>query len=110
MRVLVCGGRHFCNQAWVNKTLNEIRGITEIINGGATGADHCAREWAKAHGVALRTFQAEWSRHGKRAGPLRNIRMILEGKPDLVVAFPGGRGTKHMVTLAYGRGVKVLRG
>jgi hypothetical protein len=38
--------------------------------------------------------QGEWDELGKKAGPLRNQRMLDEGKPDLVVAFPGGGGTK----------------
>ena len=44
---------------------------------------------------------------GKRAGPLRNQRMLDEGKPDLVVAFPGGGGTKDMVRRAVKAGVSV---
>jgi hypothetical protein len=42
------------------------------------------------------------------AGPIRNQRMLVEGKPDLVVAFPGGKGTAGMVTLARNAGVDVI--
>ena len=44
--------------------------------------------------------QGEWDELGKKAGPLRNQRMLDEGKPNLVVAFPGGGGTKDMVRRA----------
>jgi hypothetical protein len=42
-----------------------------------------------------------------KAGPLRNYQMLEEGKPDLVVAFPGGGGTKDMVRRAVKAGVSV---
>jgi hypothetical protein len=42
---------------------------------------------------------------GKTAGPLRNQRMLDEGKPDLVVAFPGGGGTKDIVRRAVKAGL-----
>jgi len=54
------------------------------------------------------TFDADW-KLGKKAGPLRNQRMIDEGRPDLVVAFPGGKGTADMVRRAEAAGVKVLK-
>jgi len=51
--------------------------------------------------------QGEWDELGKKAGPLRNQRMLDEGKPDLVVAFPGGGGTKDMVRRAVKAGVAI---
>jgi len=51
--------------------------------------------------------QGEWDELGKKAGPLRNQRMLDEGKPDLVVAFPGGGGTKDMVRRAVSAGVAI---
>jgi len=51
---------------------------------------------------------AEWDKFGRRAGPLRNEQMLREGKPDVVVAFPGGRGTAHMVRIAKEAGIDVL--
>jgi len=53
------------------------------------------------------TFDAEWHRHGKRAGPIRNQRMLEEGQPDLIVAFPGGHGTADMVRRARQAGIEV---
>jgi len=46
--------------------------------------------------------------HGRAAGPVRNAQMLAEGKPDFVVAFPGGRGTADMCKQARARGVKVV--
>ena len=53
-------------------------------------------------------FPAEWKKHGKAAGPIRNRKMLQDGKPDLVLAFPGGRGTANMVELATDAGIRVM--
>lgn len=111
MRVLVCGGRDYRNVSAVRHSLDTLhakRGITLIIEGGQTGADQLAREWAQRRGIAVLTVEADWS-IGKRAGPLRNQRMLDEGKPDGAVAFPGNRGTADMIRRAQAAGLKVWK-
>lgn len=76
------------------------RPFAVLIHGCATGADIMAGEWAKANGIPVLEYPALWKLHNKRAGPIRNVQMLEEGNPDLVVAFPGGRGTAHMVGIA----------
>jgi hypothetical protein len=78
-----------------------------IIEGGAQGADRFAREWAEAHAVKVETYYADW-RVGPKAGPIRNQRMLDDGRPDVVVAFAGGRGTADMVRRAMRAGVQVI--
>jgi hypothetical protein len=109
--VLVCGGRDYDNQALVDETLDalcETVTVALLVNGGATGADRCASAWAVKRGVSLQMFHANWVTEGNRAGPLRNERMLKEAEPDLVIAFPGGRGTAHMVCIARAAGVRVI--
>ena len=67
-----------------------------------------AGSWAKAFGYEVQKFPANWKEYGKRAGYIRNAQMLNEGKPDLVVAFPGGKGTQMMIKLAKAAGVKVV--
>jgi hypothetical protein len=111
MKVLVCGGRDFTNSAYVFSTLDKLHEatpITALMQGGAKGADDLARQWAASNpGVKRYVCHADWATHGRSAGPKRNARM-LEWQPDLVVAFPGGRGTANMVGLAKAAGVKVV--
>ena len=111
MRVLVCGGRDYQDAARVSQVLqigHEKYKYSAVIEGGAKGADAWAAMWARSHGLPVVTFPADWGRDGKAAGPKRNQRMIDEGKPDMVIAFPGGRGTADMVRRAKAAGVKVL--
>ena len=111
MKVLVCGGRNFNDPLTLGSWLGGIHkdhGITEIIHGGASGADHMAGEFARWQGIPIRVFTPMWRTHGKAAGPIRNKQMIDVGKPDLVIAFPGGRGTADMVKQARAAGIRVL--
>ena len=111
MRVLVCGGRNYSDRLFLFDVLDRIHArcpITTIIEGGATGADRIARSWANKNHIEVFTYPANWELHGHRAGPVRNAKMLREGRPDLVVAFKGGRGTTHMVSIAGEAGVRLL--
>lgn len=137
MRILVCGGRDFGNvpdrdhelyqerlaQAlfvyWTMDAIAEEFSVNYntddnwlptdivIISGMAKGADTCAVNWAVINWCHVDEYRAEWDKYGKRAGYIRNQQMLDEGKPDLVVAFPGGRGTAMMVDIARKAGVEV---
>ena len=85
-----------------------MRGVTEVIHGGARGADYVMGEIAKAAGLPVSIYPADWRKHGKKAGPIRNQLMLDDGKPDCVLAYPGGRGTADMVRRAKVAGVRVV--
>lgn len=111
MRVLVCGGRRFDDK---NKLVEELQTLLlrhdlEIIEGGAPGADTMAYQWCASNSVVCHHYPAEWSRYGYRAGPIRNQKMIDDGRPDLVLAFPGGKGTADMIRRAEAAGIEVRK-
>lgn len=111
MRLLVCGGRDFSDCQLVWDTLDRFAKsevIDCIIEGDARGADRIAGAWAKRHRIDLRLFPADWATDGKAAGPRRNQKMLDEGKPDMVIAFPGGAGTADMVRRAVSASVPVM--
>lgn len=111
MRVLVCGGRDYDDRDHIWGVLNTIDAKTRIdvvIHGCATGADSEGMVWAQTMERECVPFQANWRNYGPGAGPMRNQRMLDEGKPDLVLAFPGGRGTADMVRRAKSAGVRVV--
>jgi predicted Rossmann-fold nucleotide-binding protein len=110
MKVVVCGGRDFRERAFAFaelSRLHDLYGFTEVIQGGAKGADSLAYWWAKNKEIPVKTVNAQWEIHGKSAGVIRNF-VMADMKPDLVIAFPGGRGTKDMVRIARKRGIKVI--
>jgi hypothetical protein len=115
MRVLVCGGREFDDWALFTKSIKEHIGVFRgpnpditIIQGGATGADFLAKVYAKWVGFSHREFKADWKKHGRAAGYIRNKQMLVEGQPNLVIAFPGGDGTADMIAQAKKAGVEVI--
>lgn len=110
-RLLVCGGRDYSDRRRAYVELDRIHvayPISVIICGAAAGADRLAMDWAAARRVKCLPFPADWEKHGRRAGPIRNQQMLDEGVPTLVVAFPGGTGTADMVRRATKAGIKVL--
>jgi cysteine synthase len=100
MKILVCGGREYTDRSRVatvlQKCLDRYKTIT-IIHGDARGADRLARDWAIDNSIDQIAFPADWDKHKKAAGPIRNQQMLDEGKPDLVIAFPGNTGTADMI-------------
>jgi len=96
MKLCVCGGRDYRDKAELWKILDEMhkrQRITAIITGGAEGADHLAELWALENRIPRMTFYADWDTYGKAAGSIRNEKMLKNSNPDLVLAFPGGKGT-----------------
>lgn len=138
MKILVCGGREFgalpfkTDPLWeerlkqynfIMKRLNQLSvkyseffdpndnwlpSDIIIINGAADGADSVSSDWAIMRRAQLIEYPADWKKHKKAAGPIRNQEMLDKEQPDLVVAFPGGKGTADMVARARKAGVEVL--
>lgn len=111
MRVLVCGGREFDSREAVFSTLDHlhsIHGFTEVYHGAARGADRLVGAWARERGITCKPMAADWQNHGKAAGPIRNNAMLKQFRPDAVISFPGGDGTKHMVQIAVRANLPVV--
>lgn len=111
MIVVVTGGRDYNKRETVFKTLDWVNlsdTITTVRQGGANGADRLGLDWARVNGVRVETFKAMWDAHGLAAGPIRNRQMLEQHPaPDLVIAFPGGKGTNNCVDTAHELGVSV---
>ncbi len=115
--ILICGGRDFDDWGLFTSTMIDVcnqhtsaHNRPLIISGGARGADKFAIDLAKGWNYQYKIFMAEWDRYGNRAGPIRNQRMLDEGKPDLVVAFPTptSRGTWDMVRRAQKNNIETI--
>jgi hypothetical protein len=109
MRVLVCGSRDWTDREIIARRLYDFHDEDlEVIHGAARGADRIAGDEAEAQMLSVRAFPADWERHGKVAGFIRNVQMLDE-EPDLVLAFQinGSRGTQHTIDEARKRGIPV---
>ena len=106
-KVLVTGGRNYADKNVLYRELAKIN-PSVIVHGAARGADSLAGEYAREKGVQERAYPADWNTYGNRAGFLRNQQMLDTETPDLVIAFPGGKGTAGMVKIARTAGVDVI--
>jgi hypothetical protein len=109
VRVVIYGGRDWDDQVRMNLVLDRLheeRRFTEVLNGGQVSRDKSGA-WSTGRtirplfgpglrGIRVRYFYALWGMHGRAAGPIRNGRMVAEGKPELGIQFPGGAGTRNM--------------
>ena len=112
MVVLVTGGRDFTDSKLVQRTLNYLHkgfGFSTLVHGAASGADTLCGEWAESKGIPVLDKPADWKKHGRGAGPIRNSEM-LEECPDirLLIVFPGGKGTADMVRKAEAAGIVIF--
>ena len=113
-RVLICGSREWTNRDTIRKYIRTLRRGTVVIHGAARGADRIAGFLAKSRGLTVEVYPAQWEKHGKAAGPIRNQQMLTEGQPHLVVYFhediESSKGTADMVRRARKTGVPVQDG
>jgi len=109
MRTIIAGGREVINQLLVdNAIVASGFQITEVVSGGAPGVDTLGEQWAANNTIPVKRFPAEWSLHGKAAGPIRN-RQMAEYAEALVAVWDGlSRGTKNMIDTARMVGLKVF--
>ncbi len=109
MKTIICGGRDYRftpeDKLWLDDLAVSLP-ITEVVQGGASGADYEAKIWAIRSKIKTAEFRADWKAHGKAAGPIRNAEMARYG--EVLIAFPGGCGTADMIRQAESRGLRVI--
>lgn len=110
IKVIIAGGRDFKDYDLLKEKLDYYLSNLEniiIVSGGASGADSLGERYAKEKGYSLVTFQADWNKYGKSAGPIRNRQMA--NYADHLVAFWDGksRGTLNMINTAKELALKI---
>ena len=118
-RLLITGSRDWDDEATIAAALSVAHrdlggGDVTLVHGACpTGADQIADRLWRAWGLPVEPHPADWGRHGRAAGPLRNKEMVDAGA-DLCLAFPKGesRGTRGCLMLAslVGIGVRIFEG
>lgn len=100
MKTIVAGSRDYHNYAHVETMLDYFvkdHIIAEIVSGGAKGADALGERYANEHNIPLKVFPADWNKHGRAAGPIRNAQMG-DYADQLIAVWDGkSKGTKNMI-------------
>lgn len=112
--VIVTGGRDYENKDVVFSALDKMKPDWVVTGSCRTGADRLAEQWSKSREVNYTGYPAKWGRWKSAAGPIRNGEILeseirLRGSKDIVVlAFPGGKGTRNMCEQASSLGIEVV--
>lgn len=110
MKIIIAGTRTFNNYELLCQKCDDalrLQDQVEVVSGTASGADKLGEQYAKEKGYNIKQFPADWNKHGKSAGYIRNEEMAVYS--DALIAFWDGqsKGTKHMIDLANKHGLKV---
>lgn len=110
-KVIVAGSRTMRDYNLLRRKLDQLlsqQTDIEIVSGTANGADKLGERYARDREYVLKQFPADWEKHGKRAGYLRNAQMA--DYADALVAFwdEESKGTMHMIELAKAKGLRIV--
>jgi hypothetical protein len=124
LRILVTGSREWTDRDTLRDALmraiadlcppgagpssHPLSGMT-LVHGAARGLDTLAAEQAEFWGMQVEAHPADWARHGRAAGPIRNAAMVALGA-DVCLAFPIGAspGTRGCIAVAERAGIPVV--
>jgi hypothetical protein len=119
MRAIIAGDRNFTDRTVLDKVMefagtlaasNYLAwGVTEVVCGEASGVDTLGKEWALEHGIPVTSFPANWTEHGKAAGPIRNQQMGDYADMLIVIWNPAvSKGSANMFDYARKLGLPVV--
>lgn len=110
MKTIIAGSRNYdsYNDFLLSMCGVEDLDVTEVVSGGCRGVDKLGERWARVEGLPVKTFPADWEKHGKAAGPIRNKQMAEYANALIAFWDSKSRGTKSMIDLAKKNGLKVI--
>jgi hypothetical protein len=111
MKTIIAGGRDVTDCLIVRAAIVASgfdTEITEVVSGGARGVDAMGERWAREVGIPVRVFPADWDKHGKAAGPIRNGQMADYADALIAVWNGQSRGTSNMIEQAKAKGLRVF--
>lgn len=111
MKVIIAGSRHMPFSAYplIQQAVDKSGfAVTEVVCGLAKGADTYGAKWAYHAGIPRKNFPADWEKHGKGAGPIRNGEMADYADALIVFIWDGSRGSANMLKQMQDRGKPVF--
>lgn len=109
MKTIIAGGRDYQLTEDDFRSLRSLHNqhqFTEVVSGGATGADRGGEKFGHQNAIPVKKFMADWKTHKRAAGPIRNKQMAEYA--DAVVLFHGGDGTQSMFNEATKAGIRIF--
>jgi hypothetical protein len=102
MKFIIAGSRHFNDYALLKKYCDRLikDKVTAVVCGCARGADSLGEKWAIENNIPVERFPADWNKHGKKAGYLRNTEMGKNSEGAIVFWDGTSKGSVHMINIA----------
>lgn len=106
--ILIISGTRDCDDPKIIQDafdLSDLEKPSIVYHGGARGIDTLAGRWSAENGIPVKVFPAQWKKHGKAAGMIRNQEMLdaalATGEKLALLAIPGPNsiGTWGMVDI-----------
>ncbi|SUQ58027.1 Protein of uncharacterised function (DUF2493) [Raoultella terrigena] len=111
MRVLICSGRFYADTHTLTHVLDlyaRTQIIDVLIHGGHQTLGSAIETWARGIDVHVIRYPANWMLHGKYAETKRNLFMLEDSRPDVLLAFSGGEDTAECIKMAQRAGIPVI--
>lgn len=106
VKTIIAGGRDIDSVAIVRQAIKSCPwSITEVVSGMAPGADTIGKQLSEQYGIPVKCFPADWKKHGKAAGPIRNGEMAAYAEALIAVWDGESRGTGDMLSQAHEAGL-----
>lgn len=109
MRTIIAGSRNIFDYDLLLDAIENCGWeITEVVSGTAQGVDRLGEHWANENNIKLRRFPANWNKHGRSAGPIRNKEMANYSEALIALWDGNSCGTEHMIKEAKKCGLKII--
>ena len=109
MKTIIAGGRDITDFSLVVQAVAQSGfNITEVVSGRARGVDTLGENYATLKRIPIAKFPADWTTHGKAAGPIRNTQMAQYADALIAIWDGESKGTKNMINQATKLGLKVF--
>jgi hypothetical protein len=112
MKIAIIGSRDFTDRNLLNKVLEPYKSkITQVVSGAARGADTLGEQWAIDNDIETLIFPADWDKHGKAAGFIRNQDIIKNCDGAIAFWDHVSNGTRHSISLCekYNKPCKIVK-
>jgi len=125
MRVIIAGGMNVVKRYHIDTAVAKSTFIiTQVICGGAAGADTLGREWAQERRIPVKTMNAKWDdldapgaiiktngrgQYNARAGHDRNAEMAKVADGLILVWDGKSKGSANMLAKAKKAGIKIYQ-
>lgn len=107
MRLVIAGSRYFDNPHTVLPLIDILASDLDpwtVLCGGAKGIDKLGGIWALMNDIDVDPYEADWTKYGKRAGPIRNAKMASNCDQVLLIRMADSQGSLSMKHEAEQRG------